>query len=146
MDFVIAHICCHLCCSWPMLVPGGQKAGTEDKLVTGGVAAGVSLSSEDLASLGGMSFQDPFSSGAGSACDDASSFIALTSCSWEQDVSCLKVYIPLRGVHDDMIRTHFTRHSVEVTHPCDSYLSQSAQALPALCSMDIDLICLQLTS
>lgn len=48
--------------------------------------------------------------------EDPTSFLTLTACSWEQDVSCLKVYIPLRGVHNEMIRTHFTRHSAEVRH------------------------------
>ena len=68
---------------------------------------------EDIPSLSGLNLDDSFLN----ADRDASSFITLTSCTWEQDVSGLKVYIPLRGVHTDMVRTHFTRHSVEASPP-----------------------------
>ena len=74
-------------------------------------SAGAWLCSGDLSSLTGISLDESFLQAADR---DACSFLTLTSCTWEQDVSCIKVYIPLRGVHNDMIRTHFTRHSVEV--------------------------------
>ena len=44
----------------------------------------------------------------------ARTFIPLTNCTWDQDVSCLKIHVPLRGVHNDMIRTMFGQYSVEV--------------------------------
>ena len=81
---------------------------------TAAVAAGFGLT-EDMQALGSLHMDNPLMDALN---HDASSFLTLTTCSWEQDVSCLKVYIPLRGVHNDMIRTHFTRHSVEVRCAC----------------------------
>ena len=38
----------------------------------------------------------------------------LTTCSWEQSDTMVKVYVPLRGVQTDMLRATFTPNSVEV--------------------------------
>ena len=42
------------------------------------------------------------------------SFRVLTTCSWEQSDTMVKVYVPLRGVQTDMLRANFTPNSVEV--------------------------------
>ena len=42
------------------------------------------------------------------------SFRVLTTCSWEQSDTMVKVYVPLRGVQTDMLRATFTPNSVEV--------------------------------
>ena len=47
----------------------------------------------------------------------AESFRVLTTCSWEQSDTMVKVYVPLRGVQTDMLRATFTNNSVEV-RPC----------------------------
>lgn len=44
----------------------------------------------------------------------ADSFRVLTTCSWEQSDTMVKVYVPLRGVQTDMLRATFTPNSVEV--------------------------------
>ncbi len=44
----------------------------------------------------------------------ADSFRVLTTCSWEQSDTMVKVYVPLRGVQTDMLRATFTANSVEV--------------------------------
>lgn len=41
-------------------------------------------------------------------------FKTLDTCSWEQTDSFVKVYVPLRGVHTDLLLPHFTSNSVEV--------------------------------
>jgi hypothetical protein len=43
-------------------------------------------------------------------------FKTLDTCSWEQTESWVKVYVPLRGVHSDLLYPHFTSNSVEVRH------------------------------
>lgn len=44
-------------------------------------------------------------------------FRVLTTCSWEQSDTMVKVYVPLRGVQTDMLRPTFTSNSVEVPAP-----------------------------
>jgi hypothetical protein len=44
-------------------------------------------------------------------------FCALTTCSWEQSDTMVKVYVPLRGVQTDMLRPTFTPTSVEARSP-----------------------------
>lgn len=51
----------------------------------------------------------------------ADSFRILTTCSWEQSDTMVKVYVPLRGVQTDMLRATFTSNSVEV-RPCNVML------------------------
>ncbi len=41
-------------------------------------------------------------------------FRMLTTCSWEQSDTMVKVYVPLRGVQTDMLCPTFTPNSVEV--------------------------------
>ena len=43
-------------------------------------------------------------------------FAQLTTCSWEQNDTIVKVYVPLRGVQTDMLRPVFTPTSAEVVH------------------------------
>lgn len=54
---------------------------------------------------------------AAAASGSADGYRVLTTCSWEQSDTMVKVYVPLRGVQTDMLRTTFTSSSVEV-HPC----------------------------
>ena len=44
----------------------------------------------------------------------AEPFRVLTTCSWEQSDTMVKVYVPLRGVQTDMLRAVFTPTSLEV--------------------------------
>ena len=41
-------------------------------------------------------------------------FQQLTTCSWEQNDTIVKVYVPLRGIQTDMLRPVFTGNSAEV--------------------------------
>ena len=41
-------------------------------------------------------------------------FRTLSTCSWEQTESVVKVYVPLRGVHTELLRAVFEPNSVEV--------------------------------
>ena len=41
-------------------------------------------------------------------------FRVLTTCSWEQNDTMVKVYVPLRGVQTDMLRASFQLSSLEV--------------------------------
>ena len=41
-------------------------------------------------------------------------FRVLTTCSWEQNDTMVKVYVPLRGVQTDMLRATFHLNSLEV--------------------------------
>lgn len=41
----------------------------------------------------------------------------LTTCSWEQNDTIVKVYVPLRGIQTDMLRPVFTSNSAEVGFP-----------------------------
>ncbi|BDA48625.1 probable calcyclin-binding protein at C-terminar half [Coccomyxa sp. Obi] len=57
----------------------------------------------------------PFSFGAeGAMAGSTDGYRVLTTCSWEQSDTMVKVYVPLRGVQTDMLRTTFTPTSVEV--------------------------------
>ena len=44
----------------------------------------------------------------------AQPFQQLTTCSWEQNDTIVKVYVPLRGIQTDMLRPVFTPNSAEV--------------------------------
>ena len=44
-------------------------------------------------------------------------FQQLTTCSWEQNDTIVKVYVPLRGIQTDMLRPVFTSNSAEVGYP-----------------------------
>ncbi|KAK9811178.1 hypothetical protein WJX73_008553 [Symbiochloris irregularis] len=72
-------------------------------------SAGIRMSS-DVHAMGMLTQLNPPMVSQG----QAATFIPLTNCTWDQDVSCLKIHVPLRGVHNDMIRTKFSQHSVEV--------------------------------
>ncbi|CAL8463508.1 g3042 [Coccomyxa elongata] len=57
----------------------------------------------------------PFGFGAeGAMTGSSDGYRVLTTCSWEQSDTMVKVYVPLRGVQTDMLRTTFTPTSVEV--------------------------------
>ncbi len=57
----------------------------------------------------------PFGYGATGPAAGSEGYRVLTTCSWEQSDTMVKVYVPLRGVQTDMLRTTFTPTSVEVT-------------------------------
>lgn len=52
----------------------------------------------------------------------AQPFQQLTTCSWEQNDTIVKVYVPLKGIQTDMLRPAFTSNSAEV-----SYFSSAVQ-------------------
>ena len=55
----------------------------------------------------------PFGFGASLLGNGDSTFRMLTTCSWEQSDTMVKVYVPLRGVQTELLRSHFTMTSVE---------------------------------
>ena len=64
---------------------------------------------------GGLANPWPFGYGSAAAAGLGSEgYRVLTTCSWEQSDTMVKVYVPLRGVQTDMLRTTFTPTSVEV--------------------------------
>lgn len=56
-------------------------------------------------------------------------FQQLTTCSWEQNDTIVKVYVPLRGIQTDMLRPAFTSNSAEVTAP-PSIISTAQEQWP----------------
>ena len=46
---------------------------------------------------------------------DSSVFIKLETCNYEQNAETLRIYIPLRGVQTDMIKSTFSSRSAEVS-------------------------------
>ena len=52
----------------------------------------------------------------------AQPFQQLTTCSWEQNDTIVKVYVPLRGIQTDMLRHVFTPNSAEVSHPAARHI------------------------
>ena len=64
--------------------------------------------------LGGPPSQlAPFGFGASLLGNGDFMFRMLTTCSWEQSDTMVKVYVPLRGVQTELLRSHFTMTSVE---------------------------------
>ena len=59
----------------------------------------------------------PFGFGASLLGNGDFTFRMLTTCSWEQSDTMVKVYVPLRGVQTELLRSHFTMTSVEA-RPC----------------------------
>ena len=57
--------------------------------------------------------------------------VQLTTCSWEQNDTIVKVYVPLRGVQTDMLRPVFTPTSAEV-----GSLGSPLHLPPSPCSPD----------
>ena len=55
----------------------------------------------------------PFGFGASLLGNGDFTFRMLTTCSWEQSDTMVKVYVPLRGVQTELLRSHFTMTSVE---------------------------------
>ena len=58
----------------------------------------------------------PFGFGASLLGNGDFTFRTLTTCSWEQSDTMVKVYVPLRGVQTELLRSNFTMTSVEVRH------------------------------
>ncbi|KAK9831538.1 hypothetical protein WJX81_006941 [Elliptochloris bilobata] len=56
----------------------------------------------------------PFGFGASLVGNGDFTFRTLTTCSWEQSDTMVKVYVPLRGVQTELLRSNFTMTSVEI--------------------------------
>jgi hypothetical protein len=80
-------------------------------------------------------------------------FRVLTTCSWEQSDTMVKVYVPLRGVQTDMLRATFHPTSLEARAPaCIGSPSPASPSpplalaalryLPPLCSVEQVAACL----
>lgn len=64
--------------------------------------------------LGGLPPQlAPFGFGASLLAHGDFTFRTLTTCSWEQSDTMVKVYVPLRGVQTELLRSSFTMSSLE---------------------------------
>ena len=56
-------------------------------------------------------------------------FRMLTTCSWEQSDTAVKVYVPLRGVQTELLRATFGTNSLEACPSCWAVVCAGAHSL-----------------